>query len=419
MRPDRRASGNGSAMLELKGLHISWQKSPSGRDRASLRDFVTKLAGRALGILDPTDRRNFLQDEIRKTFGFARVEILLPPEGSERFSSESTRVRDILSRVLGILEGTNKSHLNETIAREIEVSAILSTLCATHAFPIRQEQGRSGLLVINSSWKLDARVEGIIQSLCEQLALVLENSYLLKAKLELQNELAEQAQMVQLGEMTARIAHEIKNPLSSIKTIVQVMQEDTELKSRYARDLELINGEIDRLKGSISQLLDFARPGHEVREKVGLRAAAESALSFLRCDIEQQGITVEDDIPSDLPPVQSNSTALREIFLNLMLNAFQAGGPGTRIQLQAWEGALADGSGRYILLVFEDDGPGISSDLQSRVFVPFFTTRQRGTGLGLAIVKRNVEHMGGRISLESPARDGHGTRFLMHLPLPD
>jgi signal transduction histidine kinase len=154
-----------------------------------------------------------------------------------------------------------------------------------------------------------------------------------------------------------------------------------------------------------------------VREKVSLRQAAESTLSFLRRDIEQQSIAVEDEIPPDLPSIDGNSTVLRGIFLNLFLNAFQAGGPGTRIRLQAWEGALADGSERYILLVVEDDGPGIPQELQEKVFEPFFTTRPRGAGLGLAVVKRNVEHMGGRISLESPARDGRGTRFLMHLPL--
>jgi signal transduction histidine kinase len=69
------------------------------------------------------------------------------------------------------------------------------------------------------------------------------------------------------------------------------------------------------------------------------------------------------------------------------------------------------------MLVVEDDGPGISADIRDRVFKPFFTTRQRGTGLGLAIVKRDVEYIGGRISLESPIRDGRGARFLMHLPV--
>jgi signal transduction histidine kinase len=415
------APGCAFIMLELEGLHISWMRSWLGKERAALREFVTGFASRALGILEPAERKAFLQSEIEKAFGFARVEILLPPEGSERFSSESTRVRDVLSRILGILEGTGKPYLNEAIARETGVSAILRTIDATHVFPIQHKRSKLGLLVIDSApkVKLDPHIEATVQELCAQLALVLENSNLLKVKLELQNELAQQSQMVQLGEMTARIAHEIKNPLSSIKTIVQVMQEDSDLQVKYARDLEHINNEIDRLKNSISQLLNFARPSQQARGKISLRDAAESALSFLGRDIEQQQFTIEAEIPSDLPPVDGNSTALREIFLNLFLNAFQAGGPGTHLRLQAWEGALADGSERYILLVVEDDGPGVPQELQGKVFVPFFTTRQRGTGLGLAIVKRNVEHMGGRISLESPAREGRGTRFLMHLPLTD
>ncbi len=406
-------------MLQTEGLHIPWKRFWPGRGRAALHEFVSGLAGRALGLIEPAERKAFLETEIRKAFNVARAEILLPPEGSERFSSASTRVRDVLSRILGILEGTRKPYLNTSIAAEIGVSAVLRTIGATHAFPIDHGQSRVGLLVLDASPRpaLGRRTEAAIRTLCAQLALVLENSSLLKAKLDLQQELSQQAQMVQLGEMTARIAHEIKNPLSSIKTIVQVMQEDPSLAREYSRDLELINSEIDRLKNSISQLLDFARPGPVAREKVSLREAAESALNFLRRDIQQLQSTVENEIPAGLSLVDGNSTALREVFLNLLLNAFQAGGPGTRVMLQAWEGSLPDGSDRYVLLVAEDDGPGVPAELQGKVFQPFFTTRQRGTGLGLAIVKRNVEHMGGSISLESPARSGRGTRFLIHLPL--
>jgi signal transduction histidine kinase len=406
-------------MSELKQLFIRWKRPSSPRERKALSQFVTGIANRALAILEPADRMAFLQTEIGKAFGFARVGILLPPEGSERFSPESTRVRDILSRILGILEGTGQPYLSEAIARQIGVSAVLKSIDATHAFPIGHGADRLGLLVIDGSPRaeLDSEVEALLQALSAQLVPVLVNTNLLKAKLQLEHELAQQAQMVQLGEMTARIAHEIKNPLSSIKTIVQLMQEDPDLLPKYHRDLELLNSEIDRLKSSVSQLLSFARPGGQAQEEVSLKEAAESALSFLRHDIDRLQVEIEDEIPSDLPEMRGNSTALREIFLNLFLNSFQAGGPGTRIRLQAWTGALADGSEKYVLLVVEDDGSGIPPEVQSKVFLPFFTTRQRGTGLGLAIVKRNVEHMGGRISLESPARDGRGTRFLMHLPL--
>ena len=384
-----------------------------------MRRFVSDLAGRALGILDPLERKVFLQNEIRACFGFARVEILVPPEGSERFSPQSTRVRDILSRIVGILEGTRRPFLNQEVAREIGFPSILQSIEATHAFPIKYGENRLGLLVIDSTprVRLGSGTENSLRTLTDQLALVLENSILLETKLGLQNELARKAQMVQLGEMTARIAHEIKNPLSSIKTIVQVMQEDASLRGAYSRDLALINNEIDRLEGSISQLLNFARPDQQEREKISLRKSADSVLNFLRRDLEQQEVRVENEIPAQLPAIESSPTILREVILNLILNAVQAGGRGTSLRLLAWTGAMADGSEKYLLLVVEDDGPGIPAEMKESVFTPFFTTRQRGTGLGLAIVKRNVEHMGGSITMESPARNGHGTRFLIYLPL--
>ena len=141
-------------------------------------------------------------------------------------------------------------------------------------------------------------------------------------------------------------------------------------------------------------------------------------ISFLQRDVKRSGITVENEIPADLPAVPGTTAAFREIFLNLLLNAMQAADDGTTaIRLNGWEGVLEDGSEGFVLLVIEDDGPGVPEQIRDRVFTPFFTTRQKGTGLGLSIVKRNVEHMGGRIALESPVRDGRGTRFLMHLPL--
>jgi signal transduction histidine kinase len=291
---------------------------------------------------------------------------------------------------------------------------------ATYAFPIRQRGVALGLLLADNSPRgsLEPELEGIMTGICDQIALVVENSNLLKSRLELQHTVAAQAHMVQLGEMTARIAHEIKNPLSSIKTIVQVMQEDPELQLKYAQDLGLICSEVDRLAATVAQLLSFARPTGDQQESVRLLEAAGSVISFLQHDIQRSGITVENEIPAELPSVPGSTSTFREIFLNLLLNAMQAADDRTTgIRLAAWEGVLEDGSEGFVLLVVEDDGPGVPEQIRDRVFTPFFTTRQRGTGLGLSIVKRNVEHLGGRITLESPIREGRGTRFLMHIPL--
>jgi signal transduction histidine kinase len=195
------------------------------------------------------------------------------------------------------------------------------------------------------------------------------------------------------------------------------MQEDATVQGKYSTDLRLIIGEIDRLGASVAQLLNFARPDPGPRGSVRLQELTGSVIEFLRRDIEQIAAVVENQIPDDLPQVVGSAAAHREILLNLLLNALQAGGKGTHVWVQAWEGILEDGSERFVLIVVEDDGPGISAEAQRRIFEPFFTTKQRGTGLGLAIVKRNVEYYGGRITVESPAREGRGTRFLMHLPL--
>ncbi len=387
--------------------------------RDKLREFVTGLAIRSLGILETAERKAFMEREIRNTFGFRKVEILLKPEGPERFSAESMRVRDVLSRVLGILQGTRKPFLNQEVARELGVLPVLRSLEATYAFPLRTGETRLGVLVLDSSPRkqLDRDLESILLGVCSQVAVVQANSSLLQGKIELQHELAKQAQLAQLGEMTARIAHEIKNPLSAIKTIIQVMQEDSSLRPQYSRDLDLINTEVDRLGNTVMQLLTFARPATDNVESVQVREAAEAALRFLERDIQSGKVIVENEIPRDLSSPPGSPTVFREIFLNLILNALQAGGQGTHLRFQAWESVLEDGSERFVLLVVEDDGPGIPKDLHEKVFAPFFTTRQKGTGLGLAIVKRDIEHMGGHITLESPAHAAHGTRFLIHLPL--
>jgi signal transduction histidine kinase len=398
-------------------LGLPWRRNRR-KAHSGLQDFVSRLPSRALTILEPGERKAFLEREVRDAFGFRSVRIVVRPEQAERFSADSRRVRDTISRVGGILQGTAKPFLHESTVRELGYTAILREMEATYALLIGAKPP-AGLLLIDSSPRdrLDAVLEDTLLTLCHQLAVVLENSNLLRVKLDLEHTLARQAQMVQLGEMTARIAHEIKNPLSSIKTIVQVMREDRELQAGYAQDLELINTEIDRLSGSIAQLLSFAKPVPALQEKVRLRETVDSVIRFLRRDIEQVNMQVSNEIPETVPDVRGSASVFRDILLNLVVNAVQAGGENTCVWFRTERGVIEIDSEKFVLLSIEDDGPGIPKEIQAKVFLPFFTTRQRGTGLGLAIVKRSIEALGGQISLESPAGSGRGTRFLMHLPV--
>src|SRR6266540_2695254 len=174
-------------MTPPEGFRLSWRLSHSARTRRRLQEFITGLASRALSILELPERKAFLDREIERSFGFRRVEILIRPEGPERFSSESTRVRNLLARVLGILDGLGVPFLNQAIAKEHGVSAILGHIDGTYGFAIKQGQKSLGLLVVDTSprTQLDADLEKTLLSLCDQLAVVLENSNLLRGKLEL------------------------------------------------------------------------------------------------------------------------------------------------------------------------------------------------------------------------------------------
>ena len=210
--------------------------------------------------------------------------------------------------------------------------------------------------------------------------------------------------------MAATVAHEVKNPLSAIKSIAQVMSEDEDLKRQHARDLSLIVSETDRLSKSVTQLLSFAskqpptavpcEAGELVRSVVALfRADADERRIDLRCRVDGQ---------ADLTGVQT--AALRDALSNLVLNALQATPASGSVNIEA---AV---SNHAITFSVSDTGSGIAPEVRARIWEPFFTTRQRGTGLGLAIVRKRMEEAGGSAQLV-PSTNGGGTTFELRIPV--
>jgi signal transduction histidine kinase len=394
-----------------------WRLLPSRK--RELRARVDGLASRAIAIFDPAERISFLQSEISITLGLARAEILLQPEGSDKFAARSTEIRNVLTVVSGALDGLDVPVLSERTARSAGLSARLRQLGASCAVLLRHEGRTLGLMLLDAGAgrRMDPQLESLLLPLAAQIGLVLDNSNKLKARLELQDRLVRQATVKELLEMLGRVAHEIKNPLGAMKVIVQVMQEDGALLGRYEKDLRLVSGEIDRLSVVVKRVLDYLRPAQDENRPVQLREVVASTVDILKHDFEREESAVECEIPEDLPEVVGTPELYKGVLFNLLQNAFQAGGRGTKVWIRAWPSVWEDGSQRYVMLVVEDNGPGIPAELQSGVFRPFFSTRVKGTGLGLSIVQRSIESVGGHIQLESPARDDRGARFLMYLPL--
>jgi two-component system sensor histidine kinase HydH len=224
----------------------------------------------------------------------------------------------------------------------------------------------------------------------------------------LEEELKRNERLAALGEMAAGVAHELRNPLSSIKGLAVI------LKSRFsegAADREtadILVREVERLNRSICELLDYARPERLVKDNVSLHEVLQKAITLIRVDAEAAGITIATEFCEDPDLVHADQDKLSQVFLNLFLNAIQAmhGGGLLKVATVAVQGML--------VCRVEDSGCGIEADLLPRVFDPYVTTKSGGTGLGLAMSVKIVEEHGGRIEISSSPRQG--TTVVVTLP---
>jgi len=252
-----------------------------------------------------------------------------------------------------------------------------------------------------------------LEFLCEQLPGAFDLCRLIEEKLELERELAERQRLALVGQMAASISHNLKNPLGSIKTILQVQMESAELPASLRHETQMVLDEINRLSAKLNQLLQFSRPGVRAGgggERCNLAQAAENVASVLRHEAETRGVVLEALTTKVELWAAASAEVANDILSNLVLNAIEATPAGGHVRI----GLQAVGSDCQVTV--EDDGAGISPGLKEKVLQPFFTTKPRGTGLGLAIVQRRLEELGGVLEWWSPKEDGVGTKFRITLP---
>jgi signal transduction histidine kinase len=280
-------------------------------------------------------------------------------------------------------------------------------------FPVWSAGRRAGVLKVKPyGAMLSGETEAALEFLCEQLLGALDLCRLIEEKLQLERELAERERLAVLGQMAASISHNLKNPLGSIKTILQVQMESPELPESIRGETKMVLEEIGRLSSKLNQLLQFSRPAVRVSGAAlscDARAVLEEVTGVLRHEAERRGVLLETKLADGNMLVAAGAEALSDIVSNLLVNALEASSRNGHVVVCA---AASDGVG---VLVVEDDGPGISASAREKILQPFFTTKAQGTGLGLAIVARRVSEFGGELAWESPVRDGRGTRFTVTL----
>lgn len=212
-----------------------------------------------------------------------------------------------------------------------------------------------------------------------------------------------------VGRLAADIVHEIRNPLVSIKTFVSLLPERLDDREFRERFVQVVGDEVRRIERMLERVLDHARPSAEGPPRADLPSAVDAALGLLDPRLRAGRVQVERRTGEGLPPVPLHADALRQVVLNLLLNAVEASPQGGRLELSAE--AHEDG----VTLVVRDQGPGIPPELRERVFEPFFSTkRERAGGLGLAISRRIAEEAGGRLELADTPPPG--ATFRLQLP---
>lgn len=211
-----------------------------------------------------------------------------------------------------------------------------------------------------------------------------------------------------MGELTAGVAHEVRNPLGVIRASVQLLEDAQCDPSRIEQAAEVIKQEIDRLDKVIKALLDFGRPSKPTLVRADLNEVINDVVLFTTRFASQSGVAIEERLESDLPRVLGDPDQLKQVFLNLVTNAVQA------MALNGGSITIATRSvGEYVEVQVADDGPGIAERDLTKVFDPFFTKRAEGTGLGLTIVHRIIDEHDGHIEVVS---DSGGTVFTVTLP---
>lgn len=211
-----------------------------------------------------------------------------------------------------------------------------------------------------------------------------------------------------MGELTAGVAHEVRNPLGVIRASVQLLEDAHCDPGRIREAGDVIKQEIDRLDKVIKALLDFGRPSTPTLVRIDLNDVLQDVILFTTRFAKQSDVRIDSDLADGLPPVLGDPDQLKQVFLNLVTNAVQAmeqGGGSIIISTRS--------DGDYVETFVRDTGPGIAPDELPKVFDPFFTKRAEGTGLGLTIVHRIIDEHDGHIGVESSP---DGTKFTVSLP---
>jgi signal transduction histidine kinase len=278
----------------------------------------------------------------------------------------------------------------------------------------------TGILLLGSDrpgWTIGRNDVELLNLLASQASLAFENAALYRAQRERLDRLYRAERLAAVGQLAAGVAHEIRNPLTAIRSTMQYLLRGLDPAEPKYQLVEELLSEVDRINGTVGGLLSLSRSGEIRKAEIDLLEPLGSALQLVQARAAEQGVEIRSALGRDPLRVLGDSGQLKQVFLNLVLNGVQSmeGGGLISVAVSPWIPQSGAHDARWVEIRIEDSGQGIPPDELRRVFDPFYTTKREGTGLGLAICHGIVEQHEGEIQLDSEV--GRGTTVSVRFPL--
>jgi signal transduction histidine kinase len=250
----------------------------------------------------------------------------------------------------------------------------------------------------------------LIDTVAREIVLIIERSQIEEDKEQLQEQLRHADRLATIGQLSAGVAHELNEPIGGILGFAQLIQKDPGLSDQTKIDIEKITRASLHAREVIKKLMLFARQMPPQKTRVNLNQIVKDSLYFLESRCAKEGIKVICQLSSSLPDVTADPSQMTQVLVNTVVNAIQAMSNGGKLTIQTQT------SSKFVSLIVEDTGAGIENNVMSKIFQPFFTTKDvgLGTGLGLSVVYGIVTSHGGSIDVDSKV--GQGTRIKIKLP---
>lgn len=390
----------------------------SSKDIVSLADLQTlseKIVRTLVQIFDAKSAALFLLDEAKSAYP---LRVRMGPDGNSKYLSLASDdlLIQTLSRGARILTDEG---LDQDVAQEDRALLLreMEQLAAKVVLPLVLRERLVGLCVIGPKSGNGPYTQGdldLLSILGNQASVALENARLYENLKQSQNIIRRADRLSSLGVLTAGLAHEIRNPLVAIRTFTQLLPEryqDREFREEFQ---VIALREVDRICGLVNDLLSFARPSTHNISSENINEVVENIARILETQAKERGVQIYRRLAPDLPKIWIDKEQLKQVFMNIILNAIQSieGGGVVEVTSRLFK---KDGAGSFVQIGVCDSGAGIPEQDLENIFNPFFTTKKDGSGLGLSISHQIVQEHGGYILVES--KPGEGTTFLVHLAI--